>query len=396
MQHYFQELQQSQRVLLLQGPVGPFFKDLATFFIQQGKTVFKINFNGGDNYYYPKSIKNTLDYKGLLENFEDFLIAFVKENQIESVVVFGDCREYHKTAKKVCQQEKRDFFVFEEGYFRPHFVTLEKNGANDYSTLPRNAEFYLKQTPLPLAEIKPLASGFRRMSCKAAQYYIAMSWHKNTYPNYQHHRICSLKEYASHWLNSCLVRVKNYLPEKYFEYQLKQGKFGDFYLFTLQVHNDKQIQTHSHYENVEQYLLEVLDSFIQYAPQNLNLIIKHHPMDRGFKNYRKLITQKVANTLAAKRVFYIFDVNLPALFRQAKAVITLNSTSGLSALIHHLPVKVLGRANYNFAGLTFQGSLQDFWNKPTRPNLRLLKNFRQFHMHKTQLNGSFYREVVLG
>ena len=394
MQHYFQELQQNQRILLLQGPVGSFFKDLSTYLQQQNKEVFKINFNGGDSYYYPKSIKNTYDYKGLLENFEDFLITFINEHNIQCIVVFGDCREYHQQAKQACQQKKLPFFVFEEGYFRPHFVTLEKNGANDYSTLPRNAAFYLNQPTRPLKEEKPLASGFRRMSCKAMQYYLAMSWHAKAYPNYQHHRIASLTEYASHWLKSSLIRAKNYLPEKKFERDLKQGKFDPFYLVTLQVHNDAQICCHSKYKKVEEYLGEILTSFIQSAPANLNLIIKHHPMDRSFTDYQNFIQQKIHNTSAEKRVFYVFDVNLPQLFRQAQGAITLNSTSGLSALIHHLPLKLLGRANYNFAGLTFQGPLKDFWCNPPKPSEQLIQDFRQFQMYKTQMNGSFYRIVA--
>lgn len=51
---------------------------------------------------------------------------------------------------------------------------------------------------------------------------------------------------------------------------------------------------------------------------------------------------------------------LPALLRYGKGMVTLNSTSGLSALIHHMPVKVLGRVHYDIPGMTFQGSLADF------------------------------------
>jgi capsular polysaccharide export protein len=37
-----------KRVLMLQGPVGPFFARLATDLALVGAVVFKVNFNGGD------------------------------------------------------------------------------------------------------------------------------------------------------------------------------------------------------------------------------------------------------------------------------------------------------------------------------------------------------------
>ena len=38
----------ADRILLLQGPVGHFFRDFARWLEQRGKQVFKINFNAGD------------------------------------------------------------------------------------------------------------------------------------------------------------------------------------------------------------------------------------------------------------------------------------------------------------------------------------------------------------
>ena len=67
------------------------------------------------------------------------------------------------------------------------------------------------------------------------------------------------------------------------------------------------------------------------------------------------------------RVFYIYDVPLPVLLRKGKGMVTINSTSGLSALLHNMPVITLGRANYDFEGLTYQGELNKFWQSPTPP-----------------------------
>ena len=44
-----------KRILLLQGPVGPFFWRFAKDLEQAGAQVFKVNFNGGDLLFYPSN-----------------------------------------------------------------------------------------------------------------------------------------------------------------------------------------------------------------------------------------------------------------------------------------------------------------------------------------------------
>ena len=43
----------NKKVLLLQGPVGPFFKYLAQDLEKENAQVFKLNFNGGDHFFIP-------------------------------------------------------------------------------------------------------------------------------------------------------------------------------------------------------------------------------------------------------------------------------------------------------------------------------------------------------
>ena len=60
-----------------------------------------------------------------------------------------------------------------------------------------------------------------------------------------------------------------------------------------------------------------------------------------------------------------------------------------------MPVKVIGRASYDIPGITFQGSLAEFWKHPTPPNKELFHAYRMYHINVTQINGSFYSEVRL-
>jgi capsular polysaccharide export protein len=45
---------------------------------------------------------------------------------------------------------------------------------------------------------------------------------------------------------------------------------------------------------------------------------------------------------------------------------------------------------YNLPGLTFQGSLDDFWRERPVPDAELFRRFRNTVIHTTQVNGGFY------
>ena len=393
-------VQTADRILLMQGPVGVFFQDLSNWLTQHhGKTVFKLNFNYGDETFYPLTHKNTFAYRGTYTDFNAYLQKFIQTHNIQAIMCFGDTRPYHLVAKQLVSQINGvSFWAFEEGYFRPHFVTLEKNGVNAYSTLPRTAEFFLNAYEhLPQHEYEappPVPAGFKPVAKLATQYYVANHRHSDQYPNYVHHRDSRLKHYVHLWLSSGMKRVSYYLKDYNFARQVKNGHYGQFFILPLQVFNDSQIRVHSDFNSVRDFLLHVLYSFAASAPEYLNLIVKHHPMDRGFIDYQKDIDHFIHfHPEFKKRIFYIHDVPLPALLRYGKGMVTLNSTSGLSALIHHMPVKVLGRVHYDIPGMTFQGSLADFWHNPSPPDAELFHAYRMYHINNTQINGSFYSRV---
>ena len=56
---------------------------------QCGKTVFKLNFNAGDELCFPATKPNTFAYTDTFQAFPDFLSAFIREHRIEAVVCFG-------------------------------------------------------------------------------------------------------------------------------------------------------------------------------------------------------------------------------------------------------------------------------------------------------------------
>lgn len=399
-QHNLDDLLASgERFLLLQGPIGHFFKTLAQWLERQGKQCTKINFNFGDEHFFPPGYASeVIGYTSTLEHFEQYLSDLVQRKQIQSIVCFGDNRYYHVVAKRIAARFDLTFWAFEEGYFRPHFITLEKDGVNDFSTLPRTADYYLTHGAdlLMPEEPTPVASGFWPVARLATRYYTKAYWNRQKYPHYKHHRLLNINYYIRLWVISGIKRLRYWLEDANFAKRVERGEFGEFFVLPLQVYDDSQVRVHSDFATVQDFLTHVLTSFAEHAPAHLRLIVKHHPMDRGFVDYSQVIKQFKQQYPALKgRLFYIHDVAMPVFLRHGKGMVTLNSTSGISALIHAMPVLTLGRASYNIPGLTYQGALDDFWANPGQPDAQLFSAFQRLHMNKTQINGNFYSQVLL-
>lgn len=234
------------------------------------------------------------------------------------------------------------------------------------------------------------------MAKRAITYYAQAYLKRSNFPKYQHHRILNLKYYIKLWVKSGIKRSYYYLHDYSFARRVISGKIGEFFVVPLQVYDDSQVKVHCDYGSVAEFLKEVLQSFAEHAPRHLNLIVKHHPMDRGFIDYAYVIQDfERRYPQLVGRIYYIRDVPLPILLRYGKGMVTINSTSGVSGLHHNMPVITLGRANYDFKGLTHQGDLDDFWYNPIPPIQEVFKAYRKYHLFKTMINGSFYNKVLL-
>jgi capsule polysaccharide modification protein KpsS len=141
------------------------------------------------------------------------------------------------------------------------------------------------------------------------------------------------------------------------------------------------------------FIDEVLRSFSEHAPTDTLLVFKHHPLDRPYSDYTRLIAQRAREFGLSERVHYIHDQHLPTLLRQARGVVTVNSTTGLQALFHGTPVITLGEAVYDVGGLVYGGELDQFWHDPGTVDAALFQAFRNHLVTETQLNASFYADT---
>lgn len=381
-----------ERVLLLQGPVGPFFRRLADDLTLAGAQVFKVNFNGGDRLFYP----GAFNYCGRMEEWPKYFEALLDQLNVDIVMLFGDCRPIHKLAHKIAHRRGLEIGVFEEGYIRPDYVTLEQFGVNYHSLIPREPGFYMKlQAPTfdcPIA----LGSTYWHAVLWAVLYYFAAGLLKPFFRHYQHHRPLTWMEFFP-WVRSVWRKGYYSLKERGTLARLTKELDGHYFLVPLQVYNDAQIHTHSGFKSISNFIDKVMASFARNAPQDTALVIKHHPMDRGYHDYTRLIRKRAHELGLDGRCFYVHDQHLPTLTAHSRGVVVINSTVGLSALHHGSPVKVCGNAIYDMPGLTFQGSLDEFWQAShlAKPDSALLQRFNGYLVRHTQLNGSFYKRLPI-
>ncbi len=380
-----------RNILLLQGPFGPFFKRFAADLKIAGATVLKVNFNAGDALFYPFG---TVSYRGTVEGWPAFLEQLIAVRGIDAIIMFGDCRPLHQQALSVARQCNVESFVFEEGYVRPDYVTLERHGVNGFTSLPRDPNFYRSLGDAPLDISSPVGSAVPIAVVWGFFYYLIANFGKLFFRHYRHHRGFSLLEAIPWWIS---------FGRKYWYRWTERGMLGTlmeaeappFYLAPLQVFNDAQLHIHSAEQSMEAFIRRVATSFANHAPKESLLVFKHHPMDRGYITYSRFMRDLSDELALGNRLVYIHDQHLPTLLGKATGLITVNSTVGMSALLHEVPVITLGTAFYDIPGLTYQGALDSFWVEGSKFKIEmpLFRAFRCYVINSTQLNGNFYKRT---
>ncbi len=379
----------SKKILLLQGPVGPFFKRFAKELTANGHSVFKINFNGGDRLYFGD--RGAFNFRGTRDEWPHYLETKLRELKIDRIYLFGDCRHYHDVAKVVAGRLGVALYVFEEGYLRPNFVTLEANGVNGHSSIPRLASHYRKKSRDSAPGDTVQGTSFFHAAFFAILYYLACAWQTRGFPHYQHHRPLNPLSEGAKWILAGMRKLKYRVNERRTARTFLAEDAPPFFLVPLQVHQDTQVLVHSPFESIEAFIGEVIKSFARHAPPTTFLVFKHHPLDRGYRDYTVLIRACARELGIGHRVKYLHDWSLPGLLKHCRGVVTINSTVGISALHHARPVKALGRSIYDMHGLTYQGELHRFWVDPGTVDHELFLRFRAWLMRNIQVPGSFYR-----
>jgi len=384
----------NKQVVLLQGPVGPFFKNLGCDLKNVGATIHKVNFNGGDWFF--SDTENSIDFTGSIQEWPDFFNDLLDRHWIDSVILFGDCREHHSIARNIATKKGIEVGVFEEGYIRPDFITFEEYGVNGNSKIPKDSTFYfgLDEKEIAFPKTFPVGNAFWYATMWAILYYFFSALMYPKFRHYRHHRPLNPFE-GLYWLRSIWRKWIYKWKERGIESLATSSMSKKYYLVPLQIESDAQIKHYYQHKSIPVFMEKVIHSFARYAPQETWLLIKHHPLDRGYNDYGRYIYQLAQQYNVVNRVKYIHDQHLPTLLNHAKGCVLINSTVGLSAIHHGVPVKVCGEAIYNLKGLVYQGDIDTFWNEAENfiVDRELYIRFKGYLINHKQINGNFYKPL---
>lgn len=381
--------QDGKKILILQGPLGPFFADLARELSALGFETHRICFNKGDRHY--ALADHITDYEARPDSWAAWFETYMSKHSIDGVCCYGDSRFYHQEARAVCKRLRRPVFCFEEGYVRPGFVTMEEGGNNANSEFP--AQFKVGSLPeRPVPAPAHIANAFRFQFWFAVLYYTVKDWRIAGYHNNKHHRRGNWATELMAWIKgglrkNLLTRLREHgLTQRLMQHQ------GPLFFVPLQVAVDAQMIHHSPFGSVPDFIEATIRSFAAHAPADAHIVIKHHPMDRGFHHYGKVIRKLCRTLRCGGRVTYAFDLDLDVLLLACAGCVTVNSTVGLQAIDKGVPTIMLGESMARDAGLTSGQSLDEFWAEQMPVDLELAFTYRQALIAHTQQPGSFYRD----
>jgi len=379
-----------KRILMLQGPNGGFFRRVARRLTAIGADVTKVNFNAADQFFYRGS--KTINFRGSLAQWPDAFRRIVVEHHIDVVMLFGDCRPIHQAAMIRAREMGVRVAVFEEGYLRPNYVTLEEGGVNGKSKLPRDPEFYRQIEPEPLPKAKPVGNVMPEATRSTILNSLLCTLFFWLYPRYRHHRDVNTARQCALWGRGLLRKMSNARRDKATAQLLLSETHPAFFLVALQVHLDSQMQ-YCKYRDIEEFLGEVVASFAAHAPSDCRLLVKHHPFDRPYRDYTMLLRELSARFGLQQRLQYVDVIPLPQALKAARGTVVINSTVGLSSVQFGTPTKCLGEAIYDIPGLTHQGTLAQFWQNPGTVDRELYARFRYYLRTTNQLNGSVWTDL---
>jgi capsular polysaccharide export protein len=327
---------------------------------------------------------------------DHFLESRFRAHRITDLILFGDRRPIHQGAIDLARAQGARVHVFEEGYIRPNWITVERNGTNALSRLPRDPLWYLEVNgSLPQhGEGRPVRVPLKLRAGQDLTYRVWNLLNPVIFPGYRTHRpFVAPVEYAG-WARRFAAMPLAERADSRLIHRILARK-GRYFLLPLQLNGDAQIVHHSMFRDMGEVIDRVIGSFAAHAPKDAEIIVKNHPLDTGLYAYARQIARLRKALDLHERVHYIESGHLPTLLEHAAGTVVVNSSVGMSALHHGCPTKALANPIYDMPGLTFGGSLEKFWNEPLPPDRELFLAFRNVVIHATQVNGDFFtREGV--
>lgn len=362
------------------GPFGRQFRD--AIMARNARRVDRVIFNAGDalSWRRPGGVK----FKGDLAHWKATFPEIARN--YTDIFIFGESGPYNRVVSDHAARAGARLWVLENGYFRPDWITIERNGVNASSQLPRSADGYGEPVPeMPVSFHVGRILPYHVLNISL--YHLVQGLGSVFYPRFRNPYTIPV------WLQF-LGHIQRYFRAAYrkisdFNVERLKAK-GPFYIVCLQREGDNQLVRYSRFADNTAFLAEVLDSFAKHASKGARLVVKNHPLDPGLIDFDNVVRNLSAEKGLNGRVEFWDGGNLAEMCRASHGMVVNNSSAALSALGFGTPVKVLGQAFFDFEGLTDQKPLSHFWKKPQSADPELFKRFRAHVITKAQINGNFH------
>jgi len=376
--------------LFLQGPISSCFDRLGRALIARGHHVHRINLHFGDQLFWRLPATH---FRGNFANWRGFVARMLEDHQITDLVLHGDRRPYHIVAAEEARTRGIAVIVTDLGYVRPDWITLEYDGMTTYSRFPRDpAAIRALAAELPEPDMGArFKTPFWLIAALDVAYNLGLVFGRPFYPHYRYHSICHpFAEYAG-WVWS---RAKRRLTARASIAQVSRLEAlpGSYFLVPLQLSTDFQIRAHSPFRELREAVRAIVASFAASGSPN-KLVFVVHPLDNGLIGWSRFIALLARESGVAEQVLALHGGTPAALLRNAAGVVTVNSTVGVTALQQGVPVKALGNAVFDIAGLTCQLPLDAFWQDPQPPDPALMAAFLRALTGTTQVKGGYYERT---
>lgn len=378
--------------LLLQGPHGPFFDRLGRLLRDAGASVWRVGFNAGDAFFWSDPARY-VPHTGTIEDWPRHLAALVRDKGITDLVIYGDVRPAHRTARALAAQRGLRLHVFEEGYLRPYWISYERGGSNGHSALMKISVAEMRETLAGAdQEVRRPPSHWgdmRQHKFYGALYHFLVMVANGKYRAMRSHRAITVSaEFRLHLrrlLETPLVALQRRLAAR----RIATGGWP-YHLVLLQLEHDSSFIAHSPFARMAEFTEVCLREFASNAPRHHRLIFKTHPLEDERGGIRAAIRSEADRLGIADRVHVVNGGKLAALLGQARSVVTVNSTAAQQALWRGLPVKALGRAVYSKPGLVSPQTLGAFFRAPKAPDMDAYRTYRNYLLQTSQIPGGFY------
>lgn len=265
------------RILLLQGPVGPFFRELQDRLRRHGWDAQHVTFNAADRFF--ANHEEVVSFSGTLDEWETWLRFDLTQKCPLAIILFGSNRPAHQVARRIAQLFDVDVISLEEGYLRSGYLSCEWGGNNHHSPLTRwEVQHPVRYTSGVAPAVEAQRSSFPIMSCWGATYYLVRDFASKVSDEHLFHkrreRVLSLAwSWGIHMLRRVIARATEFPIRRFL------NRNRNYILIPLQVSSDSQLQLAARGWSTTRLVDASLKALLV-SGKNQHIVFKLHPLER--------------------------------------------------------------------------------------------------------------------